>query len=427
MTQKGAKTKELAEAVWSMAHDTIVMNLRFLEPAMAAIRPVARPGSAVIACDGVSLYYDPTLVLRRYQKDQSSIVRLYLHVLLHFIFHHDLEYEDKLRPEWDLAVDLAVEAVILDLELYHLRTDEDDRQRQKLGLLEKRAGGLSAQKLYRLFRIEEPSDKEKDLLDRLFHRDEHVLWEKPEEQQMMQINWDKISERIKADLKSFSKGKHQTKGLTENLEEATKERVDLGDFLRQFMTSGEEIHVNDEEFDYIYYTYGMDHYGNMPLVEPLEYQEIQKIRDFVIAIDTSASCKGSLVRGFLRKAWAILRTEDSFFRETNIHIIQCDNAVQTDTVIRKEEDLETFLKEGKLTGFGATDFRPVFEYVDRLCSEKELTNLKGLLYFTDGYGIYPERMPEYQTAFLFLKDDAAAPTPPPWAIRILLEEEQVEE
>ena len=33
-------------------------------------------------------------------------------------------------------------------------------------------------------------------------------------------------------------------------------------------------------------------YGNLPLIEPLEYRETKKVREFVIAIDTSASCRG---------------------------------------------------------------------------------------------------------------------------------------
>ncbi len=38
----------------------------------------------------------------------------------------------------------------------------------------------------------------------------------------------------------------------------------------------------------------MELYGNMPLVEPLEYKETDRVRDFVIAIDTSESVRGRL-------------------------------------------------------------------------------------------------------------------------------------
>ena len=44
-----------------------------------------------------------------------------------------------------------------------------------------------------------------------------------------------------------------------------------------------------------------------------------------------------------------------------------------------------------------------------------MKNLGGLLYFTDGKGIYPKKRPEYKTAFLFL-DDYDESAVPPWAM-----------
>ena len=189
---------------------------------------------------------------------------------------------------------------------------------------------------------------------------------------------------------------------------------------------GETIQINDDEFDYVYYTYGLNTYGNMPLVEPLEYKDSNKIKDFVIAIDTSASCRGDLVQAFLQKTYSIMQQSENFFNKINVHIIQCDSEVQQDIKITQREDLETFMRQGKLTGFGATDFRPVFAYVEKLKEEKEFDNLKGLIYFTDGYGIYPESMPDYEVAFVFLQDDDNTPKVPNWAIKLVLEEEDIE-
>ena len=110
-----------------------------------------------------------------------------------------------------------------------------------------------------------------------------------------------------------------------------------------------------------------------------------------------------------------------------MHIIQCDSEVRQDTKITKREEFDEFMAHGKLTGFGSTDFRPVFAYVEALKEKQEFDQLKGLLYFTDGYGIYPEQMPAYDVAFVFLHEDDNAPKVPPWAIRIVLEEEEFEE
>ena len=185
--------------------------------------------------------------------------------------------------------------------------------------------------------------------------------------------------------------------------------------------------LSEDEFDYVYYMYGLQTYGNVPLIEPLEYKEVNKVKEFVIAIDTSASCRGSIVKGFLRKTYDILKGTENFFHTTNIHIVQCDAQIQSDTKITKESDFDDFIKNGKLNGFGATDFRPVFAYVDELRDKGEFENLKGLIYFTDGYGIYPERMPEYDVIFAFLDDDDMRSEVPVWAMKVILNEAELDE
>ena len=79
----------------------------------------------------------------------------------------------------------------------------------------------------------------------------------------------------------------------------------------------------------------------------------------------------------------------------------------------------------QIKGLGGTDFRPVFKKVDELIKNKEFRNLKGLIYFTDGYGIFPERKPDYDTAFVFVKDDYEIPEVPPWAIKLVLEQKDI--
>ena len=82
----------------------------------------------------------------------------------------------------------------------------------------------------------------------------------------------------------------------------------------------------------------------------------------------------------------------------NIHIIQCDEKIQRDVKVTTDEEFEKYMEDVELCGFGGTDFRPVFEYVDGLIRRHEFQDLKGLIYFTDGQGTFPERMPDYQTA-----------------------------
>ena len=241
-------------------------------------------------------------------------------------------------------------------------------------------------------------------------------------------DWKNIAEKMQMDLETFSKERGDAAGnLMQNLKAATREKYDYTAFLKRFAVMGEAMKINDDEFDYIYYTYGLNLYGNVPMVEPLEYKDIKKVKEFVIAIDTSASCRGKIVRNFLNKTYSILKGSENFFTRIHVHIVQCDHEVQSDTVITCEEDFDEFIKNGKLSGFGATDFRPVFDYVNQLILDDTFENLKGLIYFTDGYGVYPEQMPEYDVIFAFLNEDERRPKLPVWAIQVVLEEEELEE
>ncbi len=42
----------------------------------------------------------------------------------------------------------------------------------------------------------------------------------------------------------------------------------------------------------------------------------------------------------------------------------------------------------------------------------EFSNLKGLIYFTDGYGVFPDKKPDYETAFVFVRDNYEIPEVP---------------
>lgn len=239
-----------------------------------------------------------------------------------------------------------------------------------------------------------------------------------------QQEWREIAVQMELDLQSFSRG-NGSKALMANLAIANVAPCDYKDFLRKFSALGEDMKVNDDEFDYIYYTFGMDMYGNMPLVEPLEYKETNRIREFVVALDTSGSCSGELIKTFVGRTYDILRESEGFGDKVNLHIIQCDNKIQTDLKITRTEDLEKYTESFQVFGFGGTDFQPVFEYVDKLVEAGEFENLRGLIYFTDGLGTFPKNPPEYETAFVFVNDGTTDVRVPPWAMKVVLDEDKI--
>ena len=235
--------------------------------------------------------------------------------------------------------------------------------------------------------------------------------------------WDGIYKQVEMDLRTAAMQEAETPGmLVAQIELAKRKPVDYEAFLRSFASTEEDLRINDEEFDYIFYMFGFEMYGNMPLIDPLEYQEVNCVREFVIAIDTSASCKGALVTNFVTRTCEILQNTAQFGRDVNIHIIQCDARVQDETVITSLDQLGEFTSAMQVVGLGGTDFRPVFDHVNKLVEDGEFENLRGLIYFTDGQGTYPESMPPYDTAFVFLEEDGIPVRVPPWAMKVVLDE-----
>ena len=96
-----------------------------------------------------------------------------------------------------------------------------------------------------------------------------------------------------------------------------------------------------------------------------------------------------------------------------------------DVVIRNHEEMEDYLQHFTVKGFGGTDFRPAFLYVQELLAKKTFTKLRGLIYFTDGYGTFPMKKPPYDTAFVFMKEDYRDVDVPPWAMKLILEKEEL--
>ncbi len=416
---------QYADRVVRLAVDTITVRLRFFSSALAGIHPECSIGHQGYTFDGRTLCYDPYRLLNDYKDEPAFVLRLLLHVILHAILKHPYRFDKTDEKYWNIASDIAVENIVLSMEIPEAALIRDTEEKIILNRLAKWVPTLSADALYREFMVGGISKDSETKYASLFAFDRHrprVTYKEEPKEILTKEDWEKIAERVKADLKSFSKDITGAETLLAHLKESTKRHYDYDAILARFAVMSEEIKVNPDEFDYIYYTYGLNKYGNMPLIEPLEYAEEKRIRDFVIAIDTSASVRGDRVEGFLNRTYDILSKSVSLSEKLNVHIVQCDARITSDTVIKKKSDLKTAAENFTIKGFGATDFRPVFAYVEELREKKDITNLKGLIYFTDGYGIYPESVPDYDTMFVFDRDDEYKMPVPPWAIQVVLQE-----
>ncbi len=422
------QAQELAVEILMLARSQLLVNFRFLDRAIANIRFVPTP-ETTFTTDGRSIYYSPWFVLNLYLAEQTLVTRNLLHCLLHCIFRHNIISPDIERAAWNLAADAAVENVIADLPQAAVAARRAREQEPLLKRLKEEMPVLSAERIFHFLKENEFSDPvlEKERLP--FVGDDHTAWynltfsnEGIDAEADLEELWKEISKRMQTELEVLM---GTDDALTQNLRDINRTRYSYTEFLRRFGVHGEVMRLSDEEFDINYYTYGMDLYGNIPLIEPLEYKDQKKIRDFVIAIDTSGSVKGEVVQKFVQHTHDILARQESFDTRVNLYILQCDDRIQEAVHITCKEEFDEYLKNMKIKGLGETDFRPVFAYINELLREKKLTDLRGLIYFTDGRGTFPAQAPEYDTAFILSDDGLRDIWTPEWAMKLYISEEEI--
>ena len=463
MSEDFAKIEKLSAEVLRLSRNTILINLRFMDTALAELEQAPSMLMRGIATDGRHLIYNPMDILKAYADERYVINRDYLHVLLHCLYRHNFVNELLDEPVWNLACDITVENIINELLVSSLDAKRMNAQGAVISELKNNVKILTAEKIYRYYLDKKASPKEVEKIRAQFFADDHALWYQKDdgqsanddqdgdsesrenssndsnvknidaqikedylERQAQEERWKEISERMQQDLETFSKDRGDAAGsLVQNLGEVNREKYDYTAFLKKFAVMGEAMKINDDEFDYVFYTYGLKLYKKMPLIEPLEYKDVKRIREFAIVIDTSGSVSGELVQMFINKTYNILKNTESFFSKINLYIIQCDADVQEAVKITSQDEFDDYIKNMKLHGFGGTDFRPAFEFVGNLVKTGELARLKGIIYFTDGWGIFPERKPAYDAAFVFIRQDNFNPNVPPWAIKLVLDKDDI--
>lgn len=445
--EKQKKTEKIAAEILQMSKNKLLVNMRFMDMALNQFQVFPKPDvTPFTASDGKIYIYDPEHIMKAYMLDENLPVRNFLHTVLHCVFKHFFVNTLVNQKMWDLACDIAVESTINDLDLNYLNISKAKEQVQFFDLFKKKVQTITAEKIYSYFLDEKLSDDLVERLSLLFKGDDHFLWYLTEEQKkgmglygkvsdnkiyrveqvVLLERWAGIAIRMQTEIEMFVKQRGIAAGLlTQNLKAVTRERYDYTEFLKKFAVRGEVMKLNPDEFDYNYYTYGLQLYENMPLIEPLEYREIKRIREFVVAIDTSGSTSGELVQTFVQKTYNILKSTESFFTKINLHIVQCDTVIQEDVKITCQEEFDAYLQTMQIHGLGGTDFRPVFEYVNVLVDSGEFVNLKGLIYFTDGCGAFPQTKPPYDTAFVFIDDSYNNYDVPSWAMKLVLQKDEI--
>ena len=373
--------------------------------------------------DGHFFFCPADLLMEEFLKGVEALGRRYLHTLCHCMFLHMLGEggEHEMTETWDLACDLAAEWAV---DAMGICPVDRERRRKRDGWYREISpdGQVSAVAAQRWLQSRSPEEIEE--IGREVQVDSHRFWrERKEDAGSLAGRW-KPAVLLVARQQGEEKRRPGTRKGDRTAEAVLQDtgRGDYRKFLERLFVCREEMQVDPDSIDYIPYLYGLEHYGNVLLMEPLETTETSRLEEFVIAIDTSGSCSGAVVRRFLEETFGILSRRENFFRKMNVHLIQCDFMIQDHRKVTCEREWKEYMAHLKIQGLGGTDFTPVFRLVDQMLEKKEIRKLKGLLYFTDGDGIYPNRKPAYETAFVFPWKRPEKQQAPGWAWKLYLPE-----
>ena len=438
--------EEFARKILLHSRRRITHIAPLLLEAVYALPEQVRPIPGPLSTDGSTLWFHPETVVADFRKDRDSVARQLLHETSHCLLSH-LDLRDGFpdsRP-FDCAADLKAAQFAEGLCGTVFAVNHNGRN-----------GFSDFERIPHLHPLYETLQQ--DHYEGNHYRqsakgvrfDDHTLWSSrtqiaPAEgmsnapsadgdvqtsAQSGQGNADCTAnapdwDRIRQSMLDGSYGKlpGTCSGLLAETFSVEQRGMSFDDFLRRFAAPEERMLLDPDTFDVRWYHLGLEYYGDTPLLEPSELSEPPLPDDIVVALDVSGSCLGATCKRFLQELLGILRDISAGAPRFRVYLLLCDTMIQKEILLETAEQVETLFADFTVTGFGGTDFRPVFDRVARLREEGVLPRVRGLLYLTDSYGAYPSHPTDYPTAFLIpAEDQGYLPRGTEWITRLYLNE-----
>ncbi len=445
VVEKMTKKERDAEAMVQRCLQLLKNRYSFLLYAVDIFKPVAVEERIQPSTDGRRLFFNATEVIKSVKCNKlRDLTEQILHMLLHGIYG-DFETEDE--EQWRLlhwvAMDFKVERT---MNLLGFRGGIEIYLEEARGLLTEPALYLKARNDKKL--------ASKVIRNQcLVKRDNHEYWAKKKKKNTeltaVQLTEQELEElKQKAEIAMrwkevramlFPKSKNgksrEANDITEgfgtgagvtveilvedlingvrgdrygnvagNLHwEVSAEQGKASDYketLKRLLCHGESTKEEDT-IDYNLYLYGLECYGDVPLIEPAELTEKRKMETLALAIDISGSCIDA-VPLFLRETIQMLKDARDLVEKGKVYYLECDTEITEKTLY---EDFDTAVKRlsrRDVLGGGGTDFRPVFTALEEYIEKGN--KVDALFYLSDGMGEFPETPPTYPVYFVMKEE-----------------------
>jgi len=352
----------------SQAKSKLLLNHPFFGALAAKLEMVQNDDIQSFKSNGIKLEYNSDFLQKI---DSAQMEFVFANGAMHASLAHEARKNGRSGWLWQLSTDYAINDMLVQNGL--VRPDEAHYS--------KRFSGMYAEEIY----AELKEDILRDELEYEADETEDVQDDKSEQnRQNTPQKTDALSEQL---FEEFAKAKLE--------EEAKNSEMPVG--IGRFFSIADEGKVDwRKELSAALQRFYRDDYVLIPPSKKLLYRGIylpssttQRVK-IVVAVDSSGSVDEKLLNEFLSELNFLMLSVANF----EIDMLVCDDKIRSHKTFFGGDILEADIKGG-----GGTDFRPVFEFID-----KELLDVQLLLYFTDLDGIFPSEEPNYEVKWVAPKE-----------------------
>lgn len=342
----------------SRAKAKLLVEYPFFGTVASRLKLVQNDDIQAFKSDGISLEYNSNFLNSLTINEMEFI---FANGAMHASLAHEHRKNNRSGWLWQLSTDYAINDMLV----------ENGLHRPDLAHYSKRFSGLYAEEIYEELKADILRDEleyEADDKDDIQNKDA----QNAQEEQL-------FDEFVKASLDAENAKEALASGLDRFFKLNKSTKIDWRD----------ELRVAIDRFYKDDYTQMPPNKKFLHLGFYLPSNVSQRFK-LVVAVDSSGSIDEALLNEFLSELNFLMEIIPSY----EINLIVCDDKINSHKVFYSGDRLEVNLQGG-----GATDFRPVFEFVKENLQDTQL-----LLYFTDLEGTFAKEEPNYEVKWISPKE-----------------------
>ena len=259
--QKELEKIEICIDILKNARNELYLSMRFFDVILSGFEFLPDTKISGIGTDGFTVYFYPDYLIGLYQRTPVQVNRAYLHMIFHCLFGHLKQPDHADEQYWNLACDIVVESIIDELNEHSVRKYVPPYRKGVYQKLREKMEVLTPKGVYRELLGMHLEEEHCGKMQEEFFVDDHVLWNEnvpPEKCVEREKKWKEQNEKLQTEMETFSKeASENAENILNQVQIENRNRYDYRKFLEKFAILKEEMQVDQDSFDYIFYNYGI--------------------------------------------------------------------------------------------------------------------------------------------------------------------------